>query len=187
MQINQCKMLRRRIAFVLGKSILRILSIETPHFLITRRLGEDGRRPDFKHTAVPFHHRLGGECNLGTMQAIHQYLMRNMRQPLDCALHGQQGRLQNIDAVDFLDGGIRDTPGERVLLDRERECIAFFFRERFGVGNAGDRPGWVQDYRGRVHGPCQWPPARFVHSADQEAGHYPTRPRIACAAFSSVF
>lgn len=113
---------------------------------LSRRAADDSLRP-----IAPF----------GQAVAIYHHKCRRNRQRLDCTCHGQHGRLQNVDPVDFLDTAQADGPAafRLYLLFQGRPHLG---RQLFAVIQSGNAL-FAQDHGGGDYRPCKRAPPCFVH------------------------
>src|SRR3546814_5433418 len=73
-------------------------------------LREDARRRNTRMQRVAADDRGRGVAPFGKAIAIDEYLVRVEAQRLDRARHREEGRLQDIDTVDFFDARLTDAP-----------------------------------------------------------------------------
>ena len=102
-----------------------------------------------------------------TYRATAQRRLR--REGADGAPHGKQGRLQDIQGVDFRGAGAADRPGQRFALDNRRQALARRRRQALGIGDTGNGLPGREHHDGGDDRPGQRPATSLVNPAD--AGH----------------
>src|SRR3546814_2276527 len=80
---------------------------------------EDARRRNTRMQRVAADDRGRGVAPFGKAIAIDEYLVRVEAQRLDRARHREEGRLQDIDTVDFFDARLTDAPAAARLRSEE--------------------------------------------------------------------
>ena len=80
-------------------------------------LCQDRRRRNGRHQRIALDNRLGQHHQPGQLVAIDQHLGRLEPQAFYRALHGQQRRLQNVQAVNFFDARHGTRAAQRLGLD----------------------------------------------------------------------
>ena len=55
--------------------------------------------------------------------SVDQQVLGHLAQPVDGPVHGEVGRLQNVDPADFLHAGPPDAPGGRLGLDGGPQAV----------------------------------------------------------------
>lgn len=100
--------------------------------------------------------------------AIDEYKLRPCAQLIQGAVHGQQGRFQDIDLVDLFGAYLRHGPGQAFFFNDLPQGIALFFGNLFGV----IQPGMVkirrQNHRCSKHRTRQAAPTSFVATSLQK-------------------
>lgn len=98
------------IAFVAGEAILRMVRVDFDHAAVAGDFGDDAGRGDAQAEPVTTHQRgvLHREA-LGA-QAVDQGMVRFPGEGFEGAGHGQMRGAQDIEAVDFLHGGLGHGP-----------------------------------------------------------------------------
>src|SRR6185312_7063519 len=106
------------------------------------------------------------------------------------AAHRDEGRLQDVDALDLAHARRADADFNRALPDHQREFIALLEAELFRivelVAQPARDPPAVEDHGGRNHRPGERAAPRFVDAADDavaaalqyEIGHSPRIPSL---------
>src|SRR5205807_10272 len=130
---QRAKVPRRRIPLVRVETVLRKLPVQPAHLGIARGLRQDGCRRDYPHFRVAVYDRPGRHRKHRAMRTIEQHLVGQDRKCLHRAPHGEQARLQDVQAVDFLDARPGDCPGQRSVLDEDREPLALPRAQDLGV------------------------------------------------------
>src|SRR6185436_9237638 len=100
------KMLGRAVAEVLIEAVLRIVPMQPAHESIAADLREDRRGADLGQQVVAVDDRLRAIetpalAKLGDLPAVDADELRDSAHLEHSALHGEQRRLQNVDAVDL--------------------------------------------------------------------------------------
>ena len=74
--------------------------------------------------------------------------------------------MQDVEALDLLDAGEGDAPGEGLRLDVDLQHLTDLGRELLGIIEAGREVFGIKDHRRRAHRPRPRPPTSLVHTAD---------------------
>lgn len=165
--LQRLQMLGCRIALVGIESILRVPLVQPHHFRIARDLRDDRGSRDAGYRGIAANHGLALTGQDRTTVAVNQ---------CSCGLHGQRGygalhrqkaRLEDIDAIDFIDLGTPDRPGDRVLLDLDKQAFAPSRREFLGIRQTLYGVACIQNDSRRDDRPGQRPASHLVHAADQ--------------------
>jgi len=106
------------------EAVLRELAVEPAHLGIARGLRQDRGRRDHPHFRVSVNDRASRDGKRGAVRSVEQDFIGQDRQGLHGAAHGEEARLQDVQAVDFLDARPGDRPGERFFLDDVGEAFA---------------------------------------------------------------
>ena len=85
----------------------------------------------------------------------------------DSASHRQAGCFANVELLNLLHGGKRDTPSHCLLADCGGEEIAFFLGDDFAIPDAGDPAGNRQNHRPGRDGTKQAAATHFIHARDR--------------------
>jgi len=173
--------LRRAIAGVAFPAVPRMLGGEPFHDPVARHLGGDRGGGNGKAEAVAFHDRARRHGEFRRDIAVDQRRLRHLPERGHGALHGEQGRLENVQAVDFPDLGNADADiGAAGHLREQRFPDGSF--QLLGIVEArGQRVRQaraVKYRRCRDDRPGPWAAARFVDSGDAAAHfgfHFPGR------------
>ena len=125
-------MLRRAVAFVAVKPVLRIAFRQFIHFRITRGFGQNRSGGNLDDFAVAFDHGFGRDIQIFRHAvAVYPHFIGSDRQPLDCALHRGHGCVQDVQLQDFVGVGKGNVPRNRLFLNHLRQHIALFFAQFF--------------------------------------------------------
>ena len=102
-------------------------------------------------------------------ESVHQRMVRSAGQGVQGARHGEVGRAENVETVDFLDAGLGHGPEDPGLRGECRvESRTFFRRDLFRVVEAVEFEAVRQDDRSGYHGPGERAASGFVHARDQK-------------------
>src|SRR5690606_28405863 len=101
-----------RVAFVAAKAVAGIDQIKRLHFAVTADLGQYRRSRDCRHLRIARTDRRTGDRQLRTTVTVDQRQFRPDSKTLYSALHGQHGCVEDIEAVDLLNFGTGDAPGQ---------------------------------------------------------------------------
>ena len=176
MRLQRRQMRRRRIPLVRSQSILGPDGIQRAHGLVAGRLGKDGSSGYRGLGRITLDDGARRVAQAGAAIAVDQHLDRRQRQPVYGALHREHGCVEDVEPIDFLDIGLRDSPRQRPLPDQRCEALACCLAELLGIIQAGNRPRGVEDHRRGHHRPAQRPATGLVHPAHQtargQAGRY---------------
>jgi hypothetical protein len=93
-------------------AVPRVDQFECRHFPVAADLGQNRRGSDGRHLAVALHHRFGAHRQFRAAVTIDHRQFRLHMQPGHRALHGEHGRVQDVQLVDFLDFGAGDAPAQ---------------------------------------------------------------------------
>ncbi len=158
---------RRGVTLVPTHAIPWVNQLEGTHLPVSGHLGQDRSRRDSWHLAIALDHWRSRYGQLRAAVAIDQGQLRCNVQAFHGALHGQHGRMQDVEAVDFLDFGTGDTEAQRLFPDFVEQRLALGFGELLRIVQAKDRARRVEDHRRRYHRATQWATAHFVDAGDQ--------------------
>ena len=99
---------------------------------VTMHLGQNRGRSNASHLGITAHHRLSGHNQTaGQSVAVNQHQGRLQGQALNRTAHGQQGRLQDVQAVDLLNAGASDGKRVGAPLDFLKQPLSHCRRELF--------------------------------------------------------
>jgi len=190
----------RRVSLVTGKPVTRVAFVEVQHLAVAGHLGENRGGGNGPHRPVPADYRLNRAGQGGTTITVNQGRHRCERQGGDGALHGEQGRLQNIESINLFDFCPTQRPSRGVGADLDIENLASPRAENLGISQPVDWERRVEDHGGGHNRPGQGsapglidpgdPPHRKArvpaHAPPAEAatGRCPTRERTSSAARS---
>src|SRR2546426_2629350 len=182
---QRAKVLRRRISLVLVEAVLRKPPVEPAHLGIARGLRQDGCRRDHPHLRVAIDYRPNRDRKQRAMWAVEQYLVGRDRKRFHRAPHGEEARLKDIQAVDFFHARPSDGPGQRSILDEDREPFALARAQNLGIGDPGGRaPSRLEHHCGGANRSGERPAASFVDAADQADCSHGRSASVARAAVS---
>ena len=159
------QMLWRGIAFVAGKSILRIDLVPIIHDAVALDLGNNRGRCNGNGAGITVNERLLLAADV-KHHRVNQEVVRRKRQGFDCGRHSLAAGLIDVPSVDARRVHFRDRPGERVLANARREFFAVFGSEFLGIVEADDSPSGIQDYGRRYDRAEERATSYFVNSCD---------------------
>src|SRR3546814_7931149 len=107
---RSAEMMRRAIAHIGLPAKTGIVARAADHETVAMLFREDARRRKTRMQRVAADDRGRGVAPFGKAIAIDEYLVRVEAQRLDRARHREEGRLQDIDTVDFFDARLTDAP-----------------------------------------------------------------------------
>ena len=171
------KMSSGAVTLVPVKPVLGILSMKLSAPSVAMNLGQYRCRRDRRHQCIALDHGLSQDIEDRQTIAIDQYLGRPQAQPIDRTLHGQHRGLQDIEAVDFLDAGLRNRTTQRLGADFIEQALPASGGELLGVRQASDGIHLVENDRCSHHGPGQRPTACLIDTR-QKAGNIPAQSRL---------
>src|SRR5690606_15728258 len=99
--IERLEMNGRRVAFMLSETKTWKPEIQLLHFPIPRYLCQNGGSTDCLNPTITFDHGLGRPAPLRAPVPVHKNILRGYREPFNSPLHGQHGRLVDVQLVDF--------------------------------------------------------------------------------------
>ncbi|MNE73029.1 hypothetical protein D3C80_1690140 [compost metagenome] len=123
-----------------GDAVAGVLGIEQLHLAIAADLGQNRGGGDRRHLAVALDHRSARHLQDRAAIAVDQRQPGGDRQTFDRALHGQHGRMQDVQAVDLLHLGAGDAPGQGLFADLVEEPLAPCLAELLRIVETEDRP-----------------------------------------------
>ena len=103
------------------------------HARVTRRFSQNRRGSDGRHFTVTANDGLRRAIQYRAFIAIDQRPARRGRDSSHRPLHREQTGLKNIEAIDLLDTGFGNRPGQRLVADFLRQFDAAFSGKFFGV------------------------------------------------------
>src|SRR5688572_2689191 len=142
--VQRREMRGRAVTLVLRESVRGEVPVEVHHVRVASRLRKDRGRGDGRDQAVAADDGAAGKPHVGHVEPVHAHFTRGKGQQLERATHGEQGRAQDVDAVDLLHARGGDGPGERAIADAPGEAPALLGIEQLGIREALDRPGRVE-------------------------------------------
>ena len=80
--------------------------------------------------------------------------------------HGEESRLEDVQAIDLFGTGFPDAPGFRVFFDGIKEDFSFALREELRVVNSVDLALGVEDDSAGDHGTTESPASSLIDSND---------------------
>jgi len=155
-------MFRRGIAFMGLEVVYGVKPMEFLHEAVTMHLGNNGGGGDGGASAVTLHQGLLGHGERNGKFSVNQEKIRFHGKVQDGDLHRQQGRLQNIQAVNL---------GRRHQADADHGAHILKFQKQFSPGPGGQGLGISEfsvvaisgeDDRGSNHRPGQGPATNLI-------------------------
>jgi hypothetical protein len=122
------------------------------HQAVTKYLRQDGSSRDSRFQPVTLDNGSHFAFHLWSVVSIDQRKRRKRCQTFQGPAHSQQGRLQYVDLVYFIDAYFDDGPGKGSFLDLKKQHLTFPGAEFLGIIQAGDNPERIKndcsdDYR----------------------------------------
>ena len=114
--------------------VVRELFVQPVHIIITIRLGQNGCRRDGKILTVAFHN--GGMRNIPVFPeavTVDKQMLRAQLQPVNSAMHGKEGSVQDIYLVNLLGGDNTYRPCQRFFLDDLAQSVALLLGKLLGI------------------------------------------------------
>ncbi len=192
--VDRRAVLARRVADIGLPAVPRIARRQIAHDPVAGHLGDDRGRGDRKAQRVTLDDGLHRAADGRRDGPVDQRDIGADPEPGDRARHRQQGRAQDVDAVDLararradpdaraaaVDAAPQNPPARLALL--RRQC----FRVVEAVAQRLGQPPRVEDHRGGDHRPGERPPPGLVDAAheplaaplDREIRHRPSRRRL---------
>ena len=134
------------------------------HEAVAMLLRDDARRRNARVERIAADDRARAVPPFGKAVAIDENLVRVKPQSLDRARHRQQGRLQDVDAVDLRDARLADAPAA-ARLDLDFEFTAAFRGQFLAVVEPRDT-ALAEQHRRRDDRPRERPAASLVDADD---------------------
>ena len=130
-------MLRRLVTLVIHQPVIRVERVPLAHHLVPVNLGDDGSGGDGMTALISLNDRLLGQREV-QRNSVHQHEIGRGNELLDGGLHGQTGRLIDIDPVDGrgIHGGYR--PGHGPLANPRSQHLTAFRIDLFAVVETAD-------------------------------------------------
>src|SRR5262245_34524789 len=101
-------MLGRAVALVRGKTIARVVVVECLHHSVAFCLSYDRSGGDGEIDAIAFVEGVLWDCDARHRAGIYKDVLRRPGQGVNCPAHGEQGRVINVELVDFLNASNAD-------------------------------------------------------------------------------
>ena len=118
-----------RVTLVAVETILGVLLVKLLHFTVASHLGQNGGRRNRRYPTVTLHHRLCRTDKLGDAVTVHQHAVHVKGQSLYRTLHGQQGRVEDVQLIDFFRFSAPQRPGQSMRLDLNFKLQPFLFTD----------------------------------------------------------
>jgi hypothetical protein len=141
------KVFARWVAFMLGKTILRVELVALEHDAVTLDLSNNAGRRDAKAYAITADQRGLRAWEIGDWQAVDKSVSRTWRDLFDHCTHPGMRSAEDIETVNFLRGDCNGSPPKvGIRRDLGVESFADLGREFFGVIEATqDKIRWEDD------------------------------------------
>jgi hypothetical protein len=128
------KVFARWVAFMLGKTILRVESIALEHDAVTLDLGNNAGRSDAEAYAITADQRSLRAWEIGDWQAVDKSVSRTWRDLFDHCTHPGMRSAEDVQLIDFLRGDCDGGPATvGIRRDLGVESFSGFGGEFFGV------------------------------------------------------
>src|SRR5262245_28577178 len=174
--LNCVEMLGCRVSFVGFPAIAGMPHGQPVHEVVAQHFGDDRGCRDRMAARVSVHDGLVLAAQLGTRQAIDENVRRREAEPVQCALHGEDRRPANVQAVDFTHARGADGDGKCPLADLRDEPLPLRSGEHLGVVETANRLDAHRKHDGRGdHWTGQWTAADFVNPGDADSSFTPQR------------
>ena len=122
------------VAHVVFPAILRKFLRNGAHIFVAMRFGKNRRCGNAHHRGIALHDSAVGNIAVRLKPiAIHQNEFRLLLQLLQRAVHGKDGCIEDIDAVNLFGPHMRHRPRPSLLLDDGTQHIALAFRQLFAI------------------------------------------------------
>ena len=152
---------------MLFKMILRVLLGQVQHHTVSRHLRKDGGRRDIRTAGVALDDAAARRLDTRIAVAVDQRQLRLRPQLRDRAVHGEEGRVEDVPLLDLFHRGEGDPEAEGLRRDDVEQLLPLFLRELFGVVEPGDLQTHGQDHRRRADRSGKRPSPGLVHTAEQ--------------------
>src|SRR3989449_6759402 len=184
--LNGVEVLRRGVAFVRFPAIAGVPRGQPVHEVIAQDLGDHRRRRDRVTARITVDDRFVLAAKLRTGQAVDEPPRGREAEPMEGALHRENGGAPDIVAIDLAHAGRADRDGERPFANLGGELLALQRRQHLRVVEPADRLRAHRKHDGRGdHGACQWTAADFIDSGDDAPPFAPQR-RLAFQRWAAV-
>jgi len=171
---EQRQVLRRRVALVALKPILRKREGQGFEQAVACGFGEDGGSRNGEGAVVPLNEGRLRAREVVQMPCVHQAVLRLYREGKHSALHGQPSCLKNVEAVNFFDAGLANGMGQALRAYLRGQALSLGFRGNFfGVLHTVQAEVLRQHHRSGNNGPGQRRHACFVNAGDIDEGLRP--------------
>src|SRR5437763_8341906 len=155
------------VALVAGEAVLGELLVGLEHQPVARDLRDDRRRGDRRAARVSVDQVALRAGQRGQRDEVGDDELGDDAEHGQGLAHGQDRRLQDIDAVDGEVVDDADADGDGPLMDERVELFAPLGREELGVGQALHAAPGIEHHGRRHHGPRQRAPAGLVQPGDE--------------------
>ena len=127
------------IAFVAVKTEFRVILVVALHQAVAAHLGDNGRGGDGGAQRIAFRNRPLRQRRGDRKRPVDQQAVRPGAEVVDRHGHGEKGRLEDVDPVDFHRIDNADPHGHRVGVNPFVESVPLFRGQFLGVGEPGIR------------------------------------------------
>ena len=169
------------VAFIFGEVVLGELLVEFAHTAVALGFGEDGGGGDGNGAGVAVNQRFLFDEDI-EFDSIEQQVIRSHGEFRESGGHGLAAGLQDVPCVDAAGIAFGDGPCERVLANFLSELFAAIGSELFGIVEADDAAGGIEDNGGGENGTEERAAACFVETGDARPARLsrqPLEPRVA--------
>lgn len=133
------------------------------------RFGQDGGCSNGFEFAITTDNAGMGDSQKGFEPVpVDQEMLRGWSECVDRLVHGPNGRLQDIDLIDFFRGAHGYSPGDSFLLNDRSQGVPVGFTQLLGVIEQWMMPASRQDHRRCEYRTCQTAPSGFIASCFNE-------------------
>lgn len=162
----------RRVALVHRPVEVRVLGVHGAHHFIAVGFGQNAGGSDAAEFPIALDDATVRDAEVGREAvAVDEQQFGSCAQRINGPVHGEEGCVQDVDAVYLLHRGVRDAPSDGVLLDQRTELFALRFLKLLRVVQARKAYFLRKDDRGRNDRSRQAAPPGLVASGFQQ----PTR------------
>ena len=153
----------RGVSLVAVPAITGVLGVEAKHVVVAIGLGENGSGGNREIGGIAFDHGGVGNARIGAEAvAVDEQVLGAEGEGCNGAVHGQEGGVEDVDAVDFFGRDHAHGPGQGFALDDGAEGVALAFGELLRVVQQFVAEAGGQDDGGGIDGARQASASGFV-------------------------